>query len=396
MRTEQYFLITDYSMWEVILNGDSPVSTRLVEADSTNDSVSAAVNVSAVGPKLSPSTLPNMAMLTMRARKFLQKTGRNLGVNGPTSIGFDMAKVECYNCLRKGSYDWSYQAEEEPTNFVLMAFSSSSLNSSSDCEIWKFSGVLKIVSGPHILDQTFRPNRHLLGTSNVDAARLKLKLFKDAAAVAHMKEGSSCGALYTKSCGCSKGGFVDKFVRDPNKTPDSSQRPPHDCPKCGNPVDDFLNTFEPSNDSNTVNMRKEPLVFNQDPGENSSQSPPHIDHHYCFGCGDSLDGIFCQRCTCKSYGKGAHYGYNCPPKVPFISNPKPCHNQNVEEFPQTLPSFHPTCYSRDENSFAYDSTPDFVNDCSNVFNPPSQPPMYSYEFCGNDSQYGHDCPPQVT
>nr|GFD06464.1 ribonuclease H-like domain-containing protein [Tanacetum cinerariifolium] len=42
-----------------------------------------------------------MAMLTMRARKFLQKTGRNLGVNGPTSMGFDIAKVECYNCHRK-------------------------------------------------------------------------------------------------------------------------------------------------------------------------------------------------------------------------------------------------------------------------------------------------------
>nr|GEZ87119.1 hypothetical protein [Tanacetum cinerariifolium] len=25
--------------------------------------------------------------------------------------------------------------------------------------------------------------------------------------------------------------------------------------------------------------------------ENSSQSPPHIDHHYCYGCGDPLDGI---------------------------------------------------------------------------------------------------------
>nr|GEV81571.1 hypothetical protein [Tanacetum cinerariifolium] len=72
--------------------------------DSTNDSVSAAVNVSAVGTKLSASTLPNMAMLTMRARKFLQKTGRNLGVNGPTSMGFDMAKVECYNCHRKGHF----------------------------------------------------------------------------------------------------------------------------------------------------------------------------------------------------------------------------------------------------------------------------------------------------
>nr|GFB38287.1 hypothetical protein [Tanacetum cinerariifolium] len=45
-----------------------------------------------------------MAMLTMRARKFLQKTGRNLGVNGPTSMGFDMAKVKCYNCHIKGHF----------------------------------------------------------------------------------------------------------------------------------------------------------------------------------------------------------------------------------------------------------------------------------------------------
>nr|GEZ41030.1 ribonuclease H-like domain-containing protein [Tanacetum cinerariifolium] len=29
-----------------------------------------------------------MAMLTIKAKKFLQKTGRNLGVNGPTSMGF--------------------------------------------------------------------------------------------------------------------------------------------------------------------------------------------------------------------------------------------------------------------------------------------------------------------
>nr|GEX09334.1 ribonuclease H-like domain-containing protein [Tanacetum cinerariifolium] len=86
--------------------------------DSTIYSVSAAVNVSAVGVKLTASTLPNkidvdnlkemdlkwqMAMLTMRARRFLQKTGRNLGANGPTS-GFDMNKVECYNCHRKGYF----------------------------------------------------------------------------------------------------------------------------------------------------------------------------------------------------------------------------------------------------------------------------------------------------
>nr|GFA15730.1 ribonuclease H-like domain-containing protein [Tanacetum cinerariifolium] len=31
MRIEQYFLMTDYSLWEVFLNGDSPVPTRIVE-----------------------------------------------------------------------------------------------------------------------------------------------------------------------------------------------------------------------------------------------------------------------------------------------------------------------------------------------------------------------------
>nr|GEW41887.1 hypothetical protein [Tanacetum cinerariifolium] len=134
-----------------------------------------------------------------------------------------------------------------------------------------------------------------------------------------IKECSSCGALYNKSCGCSKGGFVGKFVRDPNKTPDSSQRPPHDYLKCGNLVDslycrqcallqkklkevwfticeenemfqDFLKPSESSNDNtNFVKAPQEPFFFNQDPDENSSQSPPHIDHHCCYGCGDSLD-----------------------------------------------------------------------------------------------------------
>nr|GFA39953.1 hypothetical protein [Tanacetum cinerariifolium] len=113
-----------------------------------------------------------MAMLTMRARRFLQRSERNLGANGTTSIGFDMSKVECYNCHRRGhftrecmsprdtrnkdtqrrnvpvetstsnalvsqcdgvgSYDWSFQADEEPTNYALMAFTSSSSSSSNN------------------------------------------------------------------------------------------------------------------------------------------------------------------------------------------------------------------------------------------------------------------------
>nr|GEU92194.1 putative ribonuclease H-like domain-containing protein [Tanacetum cinerariifolium] len=43
-----------------------------------------------------------MAMLTMRARRFLQRTGRNLGAKGTTSIGFDMSKVKYYNYRRRG------------------------------------------------------------------------------------------------------------------------------------------------------------------------------------------------------------------------------------------------------------------------------------------------------
>ncbi|GJZ20058.1 hypothetical protein Tco_0556648 [Tanacetum coccineum] len=198
-----------------------------------------------------------------------------------------------------------------------------------------------------------------------------------------IKECSSCGSLYNKEC-CSNMSSVGKIVRDPNKTPDSSQRPPHNCSKCGNPVDgpycrgcallrkklkevwsticyedeifqDFLNISELSNDKTNVVLSQEP-----------------------FSCGN-----------------GAHYGYNCPLKVPIISNPEPFNNQTVDELPQTLPSFDLTCYSGDGSSFTYDSTPNFVDDSPNVFNPPLQPPMYSCEFCGNDASYGHDCPPQV-
>nr|GEX08345.1 hypothetical protein [Tanacetum cinerariifolium] len=190
MWIEQYFLMTNYSLWDVILNGYSPVPTIVVDgvvqpvSHRTTDSVSPTTSVFAVCAKL-PIDVDDlkeidlrwqMAMLTMRARRFLQKIGINLGDNKVTSMVFDMSKVECYNCHRKGHfarecrypkdsrksgatepqrrtasvenstsnalvsqcdgigcYDWSYQAEDEPANFALMAITS--LSSSSDNEV---------------------------------------------------------------------------------------------------------------------------------------------------------------------------------------------------------------------------------------------------------------------
>ncbi|GJW01198.1 hypothetical protein Tco_1556449 [Tanacetum coccineum] len=45
-----------------------------------------------------------MAMLTMRARRFLKNTGRKQTINGNEFVGFDKSKEECYNCHNKGHF----------------------------------------------------------------------------------------------------------------------------------------------------------------------------------------------------------------------------------------------------------------------------------------------------
>ncbi|GJV09197.1 retrovirus-related pol polyprotein from transposon TNT 1-94 [Tanacetum coccineum] len=83
-----------------------------------------------------------VAMLTMRAKRFFKNTKRKLTVNGTETIGFNKNRentrrvipVETttsnalVSCDGSG-YDWSDQAEEGPTNFALIAYSSTSSNS---------------------------------------------------------------------------------------------------------------------------------------------------------------------------------------------------------------------------------------------------------------------------
>nr|GEW14047.1 hypothetical protein [Tanacetum cinerariifolium] len=270
-----------------------------------------------------------------------------------------------------------------------------------------------------------------------------------------IKEYSSFGTLYTRDCGCSKGNVEDKMlVPKPPKNCARCTRCGYlvDGPNCQGCAllrqefkknlvthsPDFQNTSEPSNAStNVVNAPREPYVVKQDNGnvlrdgeackrctcvkcgsglgkglcyicghnqnslndspsisETSSQSPPHI-NHFCYECGDSLDGILCKRCTCQSCGKDANSGYNCSPIVSVSSNPKPCNNQTIDELRQTLPSFHPTFHSEAKIPFTLDSTPTYVDESPNVFNPPPQPPVYPCEFYRNDAYYGHYCTPQA-
>ncbi|GJX89632.1 retrovirus-related pol polyprotein from transposon TNT 1-94 [Tanacetum coccineum] len=46
----------------------------------------------------------NMALLSMRARKFYQRTGRKIIIDGSSTAGYDKSKVECFNCHKMGHF----------------------------------------------------------------------------------------------------------------------------------------------------------------------------------------------------------------------------------------------------------------------------------------------------
>nr|GEW21920.1 hypothetical protein [Tanacetum cinerariifolium] len=104
-----------------------------------------------------------------------------------------------------------------------------------------------------------------------------------------------------------------------------------------------------------------PVLSTEEPIESLSMGDEHLDTILATGLDEVIkssvenlvpipNGIFCQQCICKSCGKGAHTGYNCPPKVPIIFNPEPCNQTMNNELPQNLLSFDTTCYSDKENS----------------------------------------------
>ncbi|GJS45613.1 hypothetical protein Tco_0595734 [Tanacetum coccineum] len=152
---------------------------------STNEAVNTAHEVSTV------------AMLTMRVKRFLKKTGRNLNFNGKETVGFDKTKVECYNYHKRGhfareygigGYDWSFQAEEGPTNFALMAHlsSGSSSSSSSDSEVSTCSKAC--LKSYESLKEHFDKQKEQLKKSNLEIIGYQLGLESlEARIVVHQK-----------------------------------------------------------------------------------------------------------------------------------------------------------------------------------------------------------------
>nr|GEX52023.1 hypothetical protein [Tanacetum cinerariifolium] len=110
----------------------------------------------------------------------------------------------------------------------------------------------------------------------------------------------------------------------------------------------------------------------------------------CPKCGNPIDGHFCQGFAfLRKKFKEDLFTYV------IIPDPEPFNNQTVDELPQTVPCFNPTCYSKDGNSFTYDSRSNLVDDSPNIFNQPLQPLLYLCIFCRNDARDDHYCTPQV-
>nr|GEY28260.1 hypothetical protein [Tanacetum cinerariifolium] len=226
--------MTDYLLWEVLLNGDSPAPTRVIDGvlqlvallllnrgcssesldqihDSTNKPISAVASVSAVSAKIPVFALPNVDSLSNAIiYSFFPSQSNSIQLDNDDLKQIDvddleemdlkwqmtMLTVECYNCHRKGyfvrecrspkdtrkngavepqrrnvlvetstsnalvsqcdgvgSYDWSFQADEEPTNYALMAFSSSSSS---------FDNELSPTTPDNDLSRTYRPLAHII------------------------------------------------------------------------------------------------------------------------------------------------------------------------------------------------------------------------------------------
>nr|GEU81110.1 ribonuclease H-like domain-containing protein [Tanacetum cinerariifolium] len=135
MRIEQYFLMTNYSLWEVVLNGDSPAPTRVVEgvlqpvAPTTAEQKLARKNELKAREDINLKFLRSLPS-EWKTHTLIWRNKTNLEEQSLDDLfnSFKIYEAEVKSSSFAGTP--TQNIEEEPTNYALMAFSSSS--SSSD------------------------------------------------------------------------------------------------------------------------------------------------------------------------------------------------------------------------------------------------------------------------
>ncbi|GJT38948.1 ribonuclease H-like domain-containing protein [Tanacetum coccineum] len=114
-------------------NSQNVAFVSLDNSSSTNETVNTAHSVSAASSKDQASTTSyandidaddleemdfkwQVAMLTMRVKRFIKKTERKMDLNDKEIVGFDRTNVECYNCHRRGHFPRECRAPRNQGN----------------------------------------------------------------------------------------------------------------------------------------------------------------------------------------------------------------------------------------------------------------------------------------